>query len=439
MSKFRIFIDRVSRSNFIRRLASGLVWNIAGAIASRGSVLIASIFVTRVLGNDGYGEFGVIQSTVTMFGVLAGLGLGITATKYVAEHRDSDPVRAGQIASLTMQIAVGSGAVLCGVLFFGAPGLSTYSLNAPHLFEHLRIVSFVLFFSAINGAQTGILAGLEEFKAIAKVNFFSGIVSFFSLVILVNYYGLFGGAWALVINSVVSTFLNGFLLRERLRHRGIMINLFAPSEGLGVLWKFSMPATFSGLLVGPVNWICGALLVNQQNGYAEMGLYTIAQQWGAVILFVPQMIGQVVLPLLTNLSSSNESTRRYDRLVLINVLVNAFLAALVVVPVLLFAPLIISVYGEGFESGVDVLRVTATTGILMAINSVMGSALASKSKMWGAFLLNLIWAVTILICAKVSMSLDLGAIGLAYSSLFAYVMHTVWQFIYYKKCLVHVS
>jgi len=37
-----------------------------------------------LLGTVGFGELGVIQSTVGMFGVFAGLGLGMTATKYVA-------------------------------------------------------------------------------------------------------------------------------------------------------------------------------------------------------------------------------------------------------------------------------------------------------------------------------------------------------------------
>ena len=51
----------------------------------------------------------MIQSTVGMFGVFAGFGLGLTATKHVAEFRQSDPERDGLIIGLSALIAIGTG------------------------------------------------------------------------------------------------------------------------------------------------------------------------------------------------------------------------------------------------------------------------------------------------------------------------------------------
>ncbi|NOZ40854.1 MAG: oligosaccharide flippase family protein [Planctomycetes bacterium] len=73
----------------------------AGAVISRGLMLVASILVARMLGKTVYGELGMIRSTVGMFGVFAGFGLGLTATKHVAEFRESDPERAGRIVGFT--------------------------------------------------------------------------------------------------------------------------------------------------------------------------------------------------------------------------------------------------------------------------------------------------------------------------------------------------
>jgi O-antigen/teichoic acid export membrane protein len=61
-----------------------------------------------MLGKTGYGELGMIQTTVGMFGVFAGFGLGVTATKHVAEFRRSDPARAGRIIGLSSVFAVGT-------------------------------------------------------------------------------------------------------------------------------------------------------------------------------------------------------------------------------------------------------------------------------------------------------------------------------------------
>ena len=63
-------------------------------------MLIASMVVARILGKNEFGELGMIQSTVGMLGVFAGFGLGLTATKHVAELKHSNPERTGRILSL---------------------------------------------------------------------------------------------------------------------------------------------------------------------------------------------------------------------------------------------------------------------------------------------------------------------------------------------------
>src|SRR5580698_9969778 len=70
------------------RLARGVFWSLVGAVLARGLGVASSIIVARVLGITAFGEFTIIQSTVGLFGTFAGLGLGITATKYVAELRE---------------------------------------------------------------------------------------------------------------------------------------------------------------------------------------------------------------------------------------------------------------------------------------------------------------------------------------------------------------
>jgi len=89
----RPLFDQLENSPLGYRLTHGVFWPLAGPAISRGLVLVARILVAPTLGQTGYGEMGVIQSSVAMFGVFAGFGLGLTATKHVAEFRNSDPDR----------------------------------------------------------------------------------------------------------------------------------------------------------------------------------------------------------------------------------------------------------------------------------------------------------------------------------------------------------
>jgi O-antigen/teichoic acid export membrane protein len=130
-------------------------------VFAQGANLAASVISARLLGREQFGEYGIIQSMVGMLGVFAGLGLGVTATKYVAQFRRLDPERAGRIIGLGSSVAIVSGGLLSLCLLACAPALAAKTLNAPALANELRTASVLLFFNALIGAQTGALSGLE--------------------------------------------------------------------------------------------------------------------------------------------------------------------------------------------------------------------------------------------------------------------------------------
>src|SRR5436190_11960268 len=163
-------------------------------------MLLGTVGAARLLGRSVYGEFGMIQSTVDAFGTFAGLGLGLTATKYVAQYRQSDPARAGRILALSGLVAMSSAGLIALALIGFAPWLATHTLNAPQLSNALRVGSLILLASALNGAQTGALVGFEAFRAVALVNVVVAAFSVPSLIFGAYVGGLFGAVWALAIN-----------------------------------------------------------------------------------------------------------------------------------------------------------------------------------------------------------------------------------------------
>jgi len=427
-------LNRVEDSEIGYRLAKGVFWSITGAVISRGLMLAASVLVARMLGKTGYGELGMIQSTVGMFGVFAGFGLGLTATKHVAEFRRSDPVRAGNIIGLSGLVALVTGGLMAMALLVFAPWLAEHTINAPHLSGVLRIGAMILFINALNGAQTGALSGFEAFKTIAYVNLFVGLISFPILVGGAYFGGLTGSVWALAINLCFNWLLNHLALRREARRYKVPFSFRNCSRELSVLWRFSLPAVLAGSMVGPVNWACSALLVNQPDGYGEMGIFSAVNQWRMAILFIPGMVCQVVLPLLSNLSVESAG-RQYRKVLILNIFLNAGIALAVVLPLVLFARLVMSAYGPGFEQGISVLRILAFTSVLIATNSVVGQAIISKGKMWMAFTFNALWAIALLTTTSILLYKGYGALGLACATFIAYCLHTVWQSVYLRRIL----
>jgi hypothetical protein len=70
--------------------------------------LVAMILVARVLRQVSFGELGLIESTLGMARLMAGLGLGETATRFVAKYATSDPLRAGRVIPLITSVSIGT-------------------------------------------------------------------------------------------------------------------------------------------------------------------------------------------------------------------------------------------------------------------------------------------------------------------------------------------
>lgn len=433
--QLRHFWDRIEASDLGTRIAGGALWSVCGAVISRGLMLAASILVARILGREVYGEYGILRSTVNMFLVFAGFSLGMTATKHVAELRTSDPMRAGRIIAISGLFAMVTGTFVSLSLYIFAPWVAANTINAPHLADDLQIGSLILFFNALNGAQTGALAGFEAFKTIAIVNLGVGLLSFPLLVGGAYYGGLSGAVWALAGNVSINWIINHLSLRRCAASHQIPFSLKGCIAEWPLLLKFSLPAALGGVMVSPIVWVCNTMLVNQPGGYGQMALIDAANQWQSVILFVPSLVGQIILPILSNLNGEYNKDR-YRAALKYNVLLNGGLVLFFALPVAIFSPLLMRIYGLQFEPGYLALTLLSFSTILIALNNVVGQAIASKGQMWIGFLFNLMWAAVLLILSRFFVSNGYGATGLAAAYLISYLAHSIWQSTYVLKVFV---
>lgn len=412
---------RIESSPVGTRLARGAFWSLAGAIVSRGLALLASVLVARILGKAGFGQLGVVQGTMGMFGVLAGFGLGLTSTKFVAEYRTRSPARAGRVIALSARAAWVTGSTAAVGLWMAAPWLAEHTLAAPQLAHALRVSALLVLLGGVNGAQTGALSGFESFRTIAAINLAGGLASFPLLVLGAEFWGLDGAVWGLVVSLGVNTLLGNVALRKQSAQAKV------PLLGQGcwaewdVLWHFTLPAFLCGTMGAPVFWACSAMLVNRPNGYGEMGILNAANQWLNAVMFLPAILGQAVLPILVE---QRAHSRNSGKILAAAMALNAAAAFPVVLVICLCSPFIMRVYGPDFRGAWPVLVVVSLTGVLQAIQTAMGQIITAAGRLWMGLAMSLGWGLALLGIAWVA--LDLGALGLAAAGLGAYFLHAAW-------------
>ena len=179
-------------SDIGKRIASGAFWSFTGTALAKLIVRISGIICARILGKELYGEFGMVRSTINMFVALGTAGLGMTATKYIAEFRQNSKERIASIFFITNGFALLTGLVITILVLCLAEFLASYTLNSPHLVDAIRVGALLLFITVINGAQTGTLSGMENFKAIAINTFIASIFESTLMILGAYYYGLIG-------------------------------------------------------------------------------------------------------------------------------------------------------------------------------------------------------------------------------------------------------
>jgi O-antigen/teichoic acid export membrane protein len=426
------FLKRIEDSDLKSRLARGVFWSIAGSIISRSLTLCSTIIVARILGKAVYGELGMIQSTIGMFGVFAGFSLGLTATKHVAELRQIDPERVGRIIGITNLFSAVSGGLMAICLFMSASWLSETTINAPHLDGTLRIGSLVLFISALNGAQTGTLSGFEAFRTIARINLVVGLFSFPLLVAGAYLGNLKGAVWALVINLAFNWFFNYLALRRECKLFNIPLSCRGFSNEFPVLWRFSLPAALSSIMVAPANWVSRVLLTNHPNGYNEIASFTAAFTFQHLLLSVSVMLSAPLLSMISNNRSNNDTF-----LEKFNILSSWMIGVFSGIFLLCFPELVQLAFGSeysGHSFRVTFSLIIFTTSII-TFKAGLARVLAANDLLWWGFFSNLFWA-TILILSSIKL-VQWGAIGIAVSFLIAYTINTLSLLpLYYSRNLV---
>jgi O-antigen/teichoic acid export membrane protein len=425
--------DILPEGSLRARFAVGAFWALTGTMIAQGLQLAATIIVARWLGKAEYGAVGIVRSTVGMLGIFVGLGLGLTATKYVAELRVREPARAGRIASLTMMVALVSATAVTAVLVLLSPWLASRTLASPAVSRPLAIGAGLLFFGELNGVQVGILSGLESFGALARVSLWAGLCSFPIIIASTRIWGLNGAISGLVASLGVNCVLTNTLLRRESRRLGVPLSYRGAWEEHAVLWKFSVPAFLSGVVVTPASWACNALLVNRPKGYAEMGLFSAADQWRTAVLFLPGIVSRVVLPILSSHSDESvEEPSRYSSTLEAGYSVGVLVAFPLIAALSFGASLIGHAYGADF-AGIryPMAGVLYAAGI-MSIGQPIGLSVQAKGAMWLGFAANFSWGICLL-GSFWFMFLGLGAWGLALAYAGSYlVVLSSFNWYYYK-------
>ena len=361
------------------RLARNTAWSIGGSVSSQGSALLTALLVARLLGVSEFGKLALVQATVLLLATVGELGLSLTTTKFVGQWRALDPDRAGKLIGWSLRVMAASGCLM-GVLMVGLES-QFVPASSGGMTAEIRVACGLLFFEMLNRVQLGAMAGLEAFDGIARVQVVRGLLMLPCVVAGAWWAGVAGALGAYGFVGLVTFAIGHLILARRCESAGIRVRYRGSLEPGIVSTSASMWS--SALLMTGSTWIVSVLLSGRPSGLFELGIYNAADKWKTALLFLPNMLFQVNLPMLAH-SRAAKDHGACRRIVAMGLGLTLGVTCAGAIGVYLLAPFLMSIYGNGFAGGAKVLMLAAFVAIVSALYTVGSGilwALGSPSQM----------------------------------------------------------
>ena len=379
---------------------------------------VASTLMTNVLGDEGRGDFALVQNLVIYLMMILGFNFGLGLMYHTARSSGDQRVAVGMAATaFLVNLVVVPLILLALVQDDGIRGIFF-----PGKLAHPAFYAYVLL-SVIMGQLitfiAAIVQGLKLFHILNRMSILTAAVSC----------GGFGIVWLLrgkITPSHVLPLALGITLFGVCSQALIWTIIYIRRIGLPPLpmrdWSMIKPFMAFALtgyfvnIINLVNYRFDIWVVNQYAGTAKLGLYAVAVGVGQLFFNIPEPLSRVVQPYLY----SNEGDSMMRRLKVIARL-NFTSVALLCAFTGIIAPWLLPwLFGETFAGSVTALRVLLPGIVFSCAYKLLAVVLTQR----GLLRYNLYGAI---IAAIITVVLDLvliprmGIIGAATASTIAYL------------------
>lgn len=386
-----------------------VAWTFATRILMIVNSVAAGIIVAHWLGAKGVGQLAVVNVAISTVVQLCSFGLPSANTYFIA--RDEKQLRTAATNSLIFVLVVGS---------VMAIGLSYVAELRMHWFGYVSS-NLIRIASVSIPAQLITLVGLNILLAVGKIREFNLLDLIGQSFVLINAvvtlivlgFGLtmlvfLNVAAAAVMSVIVGMLIVGAARKlERSQWRPDA-SLLAQMIRYGIKFHIS-------ILAGAIIFRADLLVVNHFRGPDEAGVYSVATQFGMLLMLLPGVIATLLFPRVTAEQDLRGETTamvtRYTAFV-------TFFCCLAAVPFSFVLPLI---YGQAFTEATRLLLILLPGVYLVGLESVL---VQHFNALGLPRIIPVYWAVTLAVNVVLVFVLvpRLGAQGAAIASTISYAL-----------------
>lgn len=417
-----------------KRVLKAFIYSFVGAIISKGLIVLTGIVLSRILGEDEYGKYSLINSTIQTFVTFASMGISATMVRYVAIYRNKEKSICGKYIGTFFMIIVLMSLVIAGIVYACSDTISLWTVDSKELSLLYRIGAFIILFIAVSSALQSALIGFESFKSVSVFEIVYGITSILITSFLGIEQGVIGALCGMLISRIIYSVILFFSAKYISTINYIKWKVKFDKQIFISYKKFTFPSFVSSIFVIPVSWVLNSLLTKNA-GYFDMAVYSISLQWVAIVNYIMSLFTRAK-PIYTQLYSEhniNEFKRQLKKVILIAASIGVTIALVAI----LLSRFILGMYGTSYVEQNMVFIIMMLAAAVISVQSQFGSVFEAIGKMWIGLLLNVIWAINLTFFFLILK--QYGALGYSIAYLISYSIHCILSWVVVYVQLKHVK
>jgi PST family polysaccharide transporter len=366
---------RSEGSTYRQILKSSALVGASSAIGVCLGIVRAKV-VAVMLGPTGTGLMGLYGSAVDVVQNVAGMGVGSSGVRQIAQAVGSgDEERIVHTALVVRRVSIVLALLGAAFLFVCAKPASRLTFDSDEQASAMALLSLAVLFRVASAGEGALLQGTRRIGDLARTGVWAAVFGTLATVCLVYVFGKSG-----VVASLVATPAIG-LVALWWYSRRVLLTAPPPSatpktgEARELLQLgFAFMAT--GLMTTGATWLV-RVIVLRQLGFEAAGLYQSAWTIGGV--YVGFILGAMGTDFYPRLAAMAHDDAECNRLMNEQVRVGLLMAAPGVLATLTFTPLVISgLYTSQFQAAVGPLRWLCLGMSLQVISWPMGFIVVAR-------------------------------------------------------------
>jgi O-antigen/teichoic acid export membrane protein len=373
----------MSAKAFLRSMS----WLTLVSGVERVAALLQTVLLARALGITDYGIYGLIFGTVGLAASLAAMQLGMTATVFVARYRELEKEKAAFVLTFVSRFGFGVSLLflLCTLPF--AASISNWLIGPAAPVAAVIAGCLMVALSIVSGMQDGIVQGFEDFRSVAIARL---IMTFLTLTCIYPAgvkFGLVGAMAVVLLGTVLKYAYLAHRVAWHVRNDGL------PRRGGGLraaelIWGFGFPAMLVSVLTGVIGWSGTVILSRQAGGFDALAVVNIGLQWRGPILLLASLVGTVAIPAISrHLQREDHATIQAMHRQLL--LFTGGSSLLVAAALTLESPVLLSLYGPGFNDGALIFALLVLSTVPQVIVGIYCQHYLAKGYVWRMLFLHL--------------------------------------------------